>query len=321
MAPSKLFEKIAIVGATGHIGQIFVSELLKTGKHTITALTRAESKGTPPESVKRVQVNYNDQETLVAALRGQDFLIITLAVRAPPDTHRKLVRAAAATGVPYVMPSFYGSDIRNPKLASEAFGAVIKAQLDEMESLGLSYVSLACGTWYEWSLALGDAWFGFQIKDRKVTFFDDGKTIVNVSTWEMCGRAVAALLSLPESGASPSLSDWKNEPVYIRSFQVSQRDILDSLHRVLNTTDEDWVISYEPAGKRAQDGLEEFSKGIITGMAKNMYAKLFIRSKAGELDYAEGLANEVLGLPEESLDGATKRAVEMVESGWNPLTG
>jgi hypothetical protein len=225
------------------------------------------------------------------------------------------------------MPSFYGSDIRNPKLASEAFGAVIKAQLDEMESLGLSYVSLACGTWYEWSLALGDAWFGFQIKDRKVTFFDNGKTIVNVSTWELCGRAVAALLNLPESesGASPSLSDWKNEPVYIRSFRVSQRDMLDSLHRVLNTTDEDWVISYEPAAKRAQDGLEEFSnKGIITGMAKNMYAKLFIRSKAGELDYPKGpkgLANKVLGLPEESLDGATKRAVKMVESGWNPLAG
>ncbi|KAL2167895.1 hypothetical protein VTG60DRAFT_682 [Thermothelomyces hinnuleus] len=319
MAAPKSFEKIAVVGATGNIGQVLVSALLKTGKHTITALTRAESKATLPDGVRGVQVDYDNQESLVAALRGQDFLIITLAVRAPPDLHSKIVKAAAAAGVPYVMPNFYGSDIRNPKLASEPFGAVIKAQLEEMESLGLSYVSLACATWYEWSLALGDAWFGFQIKDRKVTFYDDGKTVVNVSTWDLCGRAVAALLSLPESGASPSVSDWKNEPLYIRSFQVSQRDMLDSLHRVLTTTDEDWEISYEPAAKRAQDGLEEFSRGLITGMAKNMYANLFIRSRAGELNYTKDLANDVLGLPKESLDEATKRAVEMVESGWNPL--
>jgi uncharacterized protein YbjT (DUF2867 family) len=297
-----------------------VSALLKTGKHTITALTRAASRGVLPAGVKRVQVDYNDQETLVAALRGQDFLIITLAVRAPGDTHSKLVQAAAAAGVPYVMPNNYGSDIRNPKLAEDTYGAVIKEQIDEIERLGVAYVSLACAVWYEWSLALGEPWFGFDIKARKVTFFDDGKTVVNTSTWEQCGRAVAALLSLPETGASPALADWKNEPVYIRSFQVSQREMLDSLHRVLGTTDADWTISYEPAAKRAQDGQAELANGVLTGVAKTMYAKYFMRSKAGELDFPK-LDNAVLGLPEESLDEATKRAVEMVESGWNPLDG
>lgn len=239
MATPKFFEKIAVVGvgnpvflypsstrfnslilskATGNIGQVLVSALLKTGKHTITALTRAGSKGTLPDGVKSVQVDYDNEESLVGALRGQDFLIITLAVRAPPDLHSKIVKAAAAAGVRYIMPNIYGADIRNPVQMSDALGVAAKAQLDEIESLGLSYVTLACGTWYEWSLALGDQWFGFQIKDRKVTFYDDGKTTVNVSTWDLCGRAVAALLSLPESGASPCLSDWKNEPLYIRSF-------------------------------------------------------------------------------------------------------
>lgn len=82
--------------------------------------------------------------------------------------------------------------------------------------------------------------------------------------------------------------------------------MLDSLHRVLGTTDEDWVISYEPAAKWAQDGLEELSKAIITGKAKNMYANHFMRRRAGELIYLKSLANEVLGLPKESLDKATK---------------
>ncbi|KAL1975680.1 hypothetical protein VTN31DRAFT_4072 [Thermomyces dupontii] len=78
--------------------------------------------------------------------------------------------------------------------------------------------------------------------------------------------------------------------------------MLDSLHRVLDTTDEAWIIRHEPLAKRAQEGLEEFSRGHITGMAKAL----------------KGLANEDLGLPEECLDEATKRAVIMVESGWKP---
>ncbi|RYP41380.1 hypothetical protein DL767_001018 [Monosporascus sp. MG133] len=326
------FKNVAVVGATGHIGQVFVSALLKTGKHTITALTRAESKSTTsatpplPSSIKRVQVDYTDQQTLVMALTGQDFLIITLAVHALPDTHSKLVTAAAAAGVPYVMPNFYGSNIRSPTLASDAFGAAIKQQLDELESLkNLAYISLACGTWYEWSLALGDAWFGFEIASRKATLYDDGRTPVHVSTWTLCGRAVAALLSLPVSSdsSSPCLADWKNEPVYVESFRVSQREMLDSLHRVLGTTDDDWAIRYEPAAERARDGLEEFTRGVPTGMAKHMYANLFVRSRAGEMELPEGrsLANQVLGLPEEDLDEATRRAVEMVQSGWNPLAG
>lgn len=214
------------------------------------------------------------------------------------------------------MPNIYGPDIRNPKLREDKRSAAALQSLAEMEKLGISYISLACGVWYEWSLAAGEEWFGFQIKDRKVTFVDDGKTVLTVSTWLQCGRALAALLSLPESGVSPSLSDWKDAPLYVSSFQVSQRDMLDSFHRVLGTADEDWEITYEPAAKRLKDGLEEFSKGIFKGLAKNLYAIHFIRSRAGELDFPNDVSNELLGLPKESLDEATKRAVDMLESGW-----
>jgi uncharacterized protein YbjT (DUF2867 family) len=182
--------------------------LVENGQHDLTALTRPETKRTLPEGVKRIQVDFSNQDSLVAALREQEFLIITLAVTVDPEVHNNIVYAAASAGVPYVMPNFYGSDIRNPKLGDEPFGAVIKHQLGEMERLGVSYVSLDCGTWYEWSVALGESWFGFIIPERKVTFFDDGETHVSVSTWPQCGRAVAALLSLSKSGASPCLADW-----------------------------------------------------------------------------------------------------------------
>ncbi|KAI0473780.1 hypothetical protein GGR56DRAFT_549954 [Xylariaceae sp. FL0804] len=319
MSPTKPLERVAVVGATGHIGEVFVAALLKTGQHSITALTRADSKGVLPEGVKRMPVDYDSEESLVSALQDQQFLVITLPPSAPPTTHGRIVRAAARAGVAYVMPNFHGADIRNPSMFDGPFGALVRAQLDEMEELGVSYVSLACGTWYEWSLALGEAWFGFDIPQRRATLVDDGATPLSVSTWPQCGRALAALLSLPESGTSPCLADWRNAPLYVSSFRVSQRDMLDSLHRVLGTNDADWEIRHEPAEQRDREGREEFARGVVTGFAKSLYAKLFMRARDGVERDPWGTDNKALGLPEESLDEATRKAVEMVESGWNPL--
>lgn len=310
-------EKVAIVGASGRLGKHFAEELLKTNKHLVTALVRAGSK-TVPQGVKTVQVDFDDEESLVLALKGQQFLVITLSVRAPADVHSKIVHAAVKAGVPYIMPNAYGFDVRNKSLNEGGLYDNSK-RYTEIESLGASYIVMVCGFWYEWSLGLGEPWFGFDFKNRTVTFFDDGKTVVNVSTWKQCGRALAALLSLPESGASPAVSDWKNEPFYFASFRVSQRDMLDSIHRVIGTTDKDWKITHETTAQRYKDGLAELQKGQMTGLAKAMYGRVFYPNGDGDYESSKGLANDLLGLPKEDLDEATKRTIEMVESGWNPL--
>ena len=307
--------------ASGRLGKHFAEELLKTGKHIVTAVTRTDSKGTLPAGVKVAHINYDDDgQSLVSALQGQQFLIITLSVRTPPETHSKLVKAAAKAGVPYIMPNVYGSDILNKSLREEdLYGATSLQRCAEIESLGASYIAMVCGFWYEWSLALGEPWFGFDIKNKKVTFFDDGKTLVNASTWRQCGRALAALLSLPESGTSPAISQWKNKPFYISSFRVSQRDMLDSIHRVTGTTDKDWEITYEPTAQRYKNGKDEMQKGVMTGFAKAMYSRVFFPNGDGDFESSRGLANGLIGLPKEDLDEATKRTVEMVESNWSPF--
>lgn len=319
MAPSTPVNKIAIIGINGRIGGAFAKELLKSGKHTITALIRKESKGTVPGDAKAVQVDYDNEETVVGALKGQQFLIITLGVRAPQDLHSKIVKAAVKAGVPYIMPNSYGYDIHNENLKNDPYLGHIKQGVEEIKDLGASYVTICCGYWYEWSLALGNQWFGIDIKNNKVTFFDDGKTKINVSTWDQCGRAVAALLDLPESGAKPALSDWKNEVLYFDSWKLSQRDMLDSLNRVLGTTDKDWEITYEPTEKRYKDGIEEQKNGIFTGFAKMIYSRIFFPTGDGDYESTRGLSNELLNLPKEDLDEYTKKTVEMVESGWSPF--
>jgi hypothetical protein len=55
------------------------------------------------------------------------------------------------------------------------------------------------------------------------------------------------------------------------------------------------------------------------GFAKAMYTRIFFPNGGGDFESSRGLANSAIGLPEDSLDEATKRVVEMVESGWNPF--
>ena len=55
-------------------------------------------------------VDYARPETLVAALRGQDALVVTLGVSVPEEVHRAVVRAAADAGVPWVLPNEWGAD-------------------------------------------------------------------------------------------------------------------------------------------------------------------------------------------------------------------
>lgn len=127
--------------ASGNIGKHFAQELLKTGKHTVTALVRPDSKGVLPEGVKSVQVNFEDNEALINALNGQEFLVITLGVRAPPDLHNRVVIAAKEAGVSYLMPNIYGSDYeatittQQPDEATDMVSAMVKTRMAEISTL------------------------------------------------------------------------------------------------------------------------------------------------------------------------------------------
>jgi NmrA-like family len=156
--------------------------------HTVTALTRQGSTNKIPVDVKSTFVDYDDEASLVSALEGQQFLI-TMAVTAPRHTQNKLVRAAAKAGVPYIMPNWYGCDFANKELGKAIhLGLVGQETVDEIESLGVSqWAILACGFWYEFSLAGGEMRYGFDFRNKSVTFFDDGKTKINTSTWSSAG--------------------------------------------------------------------------------------------------------------------------------------
>lgn len=286
----------------------------------MTAITRAESTSTPPAGVKVAKVDYSDHSSLVKALTGQEVLIITMGVTAPPDQQSKLIAAAAEAKVPWILPNDWGSDSKNEKLVIDIMGANHYEQIHKrIEQSGTSsWIGIACGFWYEFSLKNGPECYGFDLKDHEAIFIDDGETKINTSTWPQCGLAIANLLSLKvlpddENDKSTHLSQFKNEIVYISSFLMNQKQMLASLKRVTNTTDKDWTIEHQNHKERYESGQKMMKEGNRLGFARLMYTRMFYPNGDGNYEASAGLMNGVLGLPKEDLDEATKRAVELYE--------
>jgi hypothetical protein len=197
-------------------------------------------------------------------------------------------------------------------LAENVYGPVAKKAIEDVKSAGGNYITLSCGFWYEWSLCAGLDYYGIDVKDKKAIFFDDGTQKINTSTLAQCGRAVASLLDLPitKEGDRPAVEDWKNNGLYVSSFLVSQRDMLDSVHNALGDSDKDWSITSEPSEERVNKALQEMYKGNFAGFLQAMYTRYFYKNGDGNFEAAQGLANERLGLPKENIDEVTKYAVE-----------
>lgn len=250
------------------MGKHTITELLKKNQHSITALTRKGSNISVPSSVKVIEVDYDSVENLTSALAGQDLLMITLAVTTPPHVHQNLVSAAAAAGIKYIIPNAYGYNFLNSAINADIpWGHLAQEYFSSIESKGMVHFSLICGFWYEWSL--GIPWcYGIDIANKKVVFYDDGLTKMNTSTWQLCGKAIAELVSFPEE----QLEKFKNGSLYISSFRVTQREMLDSVHRVLGTKDEDWDIRYEGTKERYNKGIEDMKNGDRTGFGRGEFA-------------------------------------------------
>ena len=299
-------------------------QLLKTGQFVVTAITRPGSTGKLPDGVHVSRVDYSgdDNTALIKALKGQQALIITLAVMAPPDTILKLARAAAEAGVSYILPNWFGHDAANDSLCNDSWLSPSRDKnLAEINNLGVSsYLLLCCNFWYEFSLAGGPDRFGFDFQKRSFTWFDDGKEAFNVTTWPQVGRALANLLSLKElpddeKDKSATLSQFRNQCIYVSSFRLSQRDMFESVKRVTKTTDADWTINHESSEQRWKDGTATLKQGNFGTFTKMLYSRMYFPNGGGDIETIRGLHNGLLDLPIENLDEWTATAVRMGEKG------
>lgn len=313
--PSTQLQNIAIVGAGGQFGKHITAALLKEGKHTVTAITRAESKVSVPTGVHHTKtVDYASQDSLVAALKGQEALIITVPAGTGGAIQEQLINAAAEAGVQWIMPNEYGIDpAHNKQLAEDTkFGPALLGTRKQIIDAGMKFVGLSCGFWYEFSLAGQEVRYGFDFARKSLTLFDDGNTKIPTSTWPLAALAVARVFALPVESLSsdgPALNDFKNTSVFVCSFFASQKEMFDSVLRVTGDNETDWTVTNEPSKERYERGVKLMTEGNFEGFAILLYTRVFYPD--GASDFTKRLNNDVLGLPKENIDDATKKAIEM----------
>jgi len=98
---------IAITGATGHLGQLTVTELLKTVPASqLVAIVRnpAKAESLAQQGVTVRQAEYTDRAALTAALEGVEklLLISSSEVGQRATQHRNVIDAAKAAGVKFI---------------------------------------------------------------------------------------------------------------------------------------------------------------------------------------------------------------------------
>jgi hypothetical protein len=106
------------------------------------------------------------------------------------------------------------------------------------------------------------------------------------------------------------LEKLKNTIVYVNSFTISQKDMLESALRVTGTKKGDWTVTKEPSHERYAAGVNELQQGNRQGFAKLMYTRVFYPDGCGDFEHRKGTLNALLGLPKEDIDEATKAAIE-----------
>lgn len=85
--------------------------------------------------------------------------------------------------------------------------------------------------------------------------------------------------------------------------------MLESALRVTGTKQEDWTISRESSHERFSTGMKEIKEGKHSSFPKIM-SRVFFADGGGNFASGKATMNALLGLPEESLDEATKLAME-----------
>lgn len=282
--------------------------MIAEGNHIVTAITRADNNTILPPDIATKRVDYSVQSSLVEALKGQDVLIITMAVMAPPDTQNKLIEAAAEAGVQWILPNEWGSDTTHPAILRNPITTARIKTHEYIEKLGKSnWIGIVNNQWWEWSL--GGGYYGIDITNQKAKFYDDGIAKTVTTTWKRVGFAVTKLLSLPIVGEL-SLQDFKNKNVYISSFYLSQREMLDAVQRNTGTTDDDWEITSESVEQVIEKAYEEFKRGDFRALVKMIYGGNFIPNGGNDYILTKETLNKKLGFLDEDLDEATKRAIE-----------
>lgn len=207
--------------ATGTIGQPIIRTLLESKLFDeVRVLTRTATGHNFPPGVSVREVEYNSPASLSAALRGIDCVVSAMSFDAIA-TQQNLVDAAAAAGVTRMIPSEYGNDTMNPKLATMP---IYQPKIAVREQCQRKVVETAGK--FSWTVVMNASFlapdwtldFLVDMLNLKCDIKDGGDVLFCATTYDDVARAILGIIIHPEETA--------NRPVKISSIDTTQNEIL-----------------------------------------------------------------------------------------------
>lgn len=129
----------------GNLGKFIVESLLREN-FSVTAISRSDSTTTFPPDVHVKKVDFKSEESLTAALAGQDALVCVIGTMATGEQLR-LVDAAVAAKIKRFIPSEYGLNTRTVG-ASTKLGKMLGTKIKTVDYLIAKTEQVS---WFSWT--------------------------------------------------------------------------------------------------------------------------------------------------------------------------
>ncbi|GBC02778.1 hypothetical protein RclHR1_04810009 [Rhizophagus clarus] len=216
---SSQFKTVTIAGGTGTLGYHIADAFLNDGSYDVKILRRKpkteneKANLLASKGAEIVYIDYDQKDDLVEALKGSDVVISVLGYSDGKlyENQIPLLTAAKEASVKRFIPSEFGSEFKvgvHPTPDGK-----IKFEEAVMKS-GLEYTIIFNGLFQEFL-----SWIGFDVKNKKATFYADGNKKLHTTSLADVGRYTVETLKMPEArnavikvaGATMSLNEYLQE--------------------------------------------------------------------------------------------------------------
>lgn len=273
----------------------------------MTALVRSAGKiPNLPASAKEAVVDFTSQDSLAAALKGQDATVSTLGSQpGTAQAQKALAQASAASGVKRFIPSDFGSNLEHPEVRKLA---VFKDKLelhDELKRLAkeskLTWTSIDNNAFLDWGL---ENKFILDPVEGKATLWDGGEHPVSFTRLAAIGQAVVGVLKHPDETA--------NRTVYIQEAGVPLKKLVEIAKEL--TPGKKWTVVEGSTAEVVQKSNDALSKGIFETW---VFVTLIFRAAFSNATGAHFAKNDnalvgVHELSEEELRAAVKETLARI---------
>lgn len=268
----------------GLLGSAVLPELVKGG-FEVTLLSRSEKTDEDlPADVRRITADYNDKQSLVKALNGQDAVVSTVAGEAAL-AQKLIIDAAIEAGVRRFVPSDFGSLTTNPAASHfpHHVNIVEIQKYLQSKSNEIQYTIFSIGAFTDFLVTYGVA---FDWEHKSAQLWGDGTSRMSTTSLQGTARAIVGALKNPEP--------TKNKNLFIHELVVTQSQLVNLAKQF--SPQAEWTIT------KIDDPLGEFDKAEAIVKEKPEWPNIMALLKASLLcgkfqAYYPKVDNDLVSLP------------------------